>query len=330
VSKPTLTVILPVRNGEKFIADAIASVLNQTFGEFELWVLENGSDDSTVQIVKSINDRRLKLLELGPVGIQGALRYAIENAPSKWLARMDADDLMFPDRLQFQMNFLKQNPACVFVGTAYAILTPFGHILELPTRGYREVTKRELAGRRGFPDSSITFNRLAARDAGGVDTEFKKCDGLPLMFRLLTQGQAWSLGEHLQIYRLRPQSLSRNEDHDEESQKIHFKYAPEFFTPKLAKRPPQSFWRYIADLELLSGDLKTMRHALDNMKREGPYESEANGFPFKMPLGPLGRAYYRWRCRNGYRHRPDWEKLFSPFLKTSVPLSLAELTANIS
>ena len=66
----------------------------QSFSNFELWVLENGSDDDTADIVRSIVDPRLRLFELGPIGIQGALQYAIENAPTPWLARMDADDLM--------------------------------------------------------------------------------------------------------------------------------------------------------------------------------------------------------------------------------------------
>jgi len=129
MSKSQLTVILPVRNGEKFVAAAVASVLNQTFREFELWVLENGSDDGTAQIVRSIKDSRIKVFELGPVGVQGALQYGIENAPTEWLARMDADDLMFPNRLEMQMNFIKKNPRLVFAGTAHAILTPFGHII---------------------------------------------------------------------------------------------------------------------------------------------------------------------------------------------------------
>ena len=82
------------------IAQAIASTLNQTYTDFELWVLENGSNDRTAEIARSFTDPRIRVFELGPVGVGGAMQYAIENAPSEWLARMDADDLMFPDRLK--------------------------------------------------------------------------------------------------------------------------------------------------------------------------------------------------------------------------------------
>ena len=312
--KLQLTVILPVRNGREYIRAAVGSVLMQSFSNFELWVLENGSDDDTADIVRSIVDPRLRLFELGPVGIQGALQYAIENAPTPWLARMDADDLMFPGRLEAQMEFLKDNPDVVFLGTAYAFLTPFGHILELPTRGSRQVTKEELAGRRGFPDSSLVFNRLAAQEAGGVDQEFVKCDGLSLMFRLLSQGKAWALGDHLQLYRLRPDSLSKEHEHDEESRRIHHKYAPEFFRPYSEQPQRRSFWGMVAKLELLSGDIDAMKAAIQRTANEQNCVADVSGFPFNGAFGALGRAYYKWRYSGGVRHRSDWERLFAPLL----------------
>lgn len=309
-----ITVILPVRNGRDYVANAIRSVLAQSFKDFELWILENGSDDGTAEVIRTFADPRITLFELGPVGVQGALQYAIENAQTLWLARMDADDLMFPHRLERQIQFLRRNPATVFLGTAYAFLTPFGHIVEIPAREAREVTKEEVAGRRGFPDSSLVFNRLAALDAGGVDKDFMKCDGLPLMFRLLTQGKAWAVADHLQLYRLRPDSLSKEQEHDEESRQIHFKYAPEFFEPR-PEPVPRSFWKMVARLEMLSGDLRCVQRALDRMKEEGNFEAEANEFPFNNAFGALGRAYYKWRYSGGYRRRPDWEKLFSSLLE---------------
>lgn len=81
-------------------------------------------------MARRFTDPRLKVLELGPIGFQGAIQYAIEHASSDWLARMDADDLMFPNRLRRQMDVIDQNPKLAFVGTAYALLTPFGHIFE--------------------------------------------------------------------------------------------------------------------------------------------------------------------------------------------------------
>ena len=104
---PPITVVLPAHNAEATIASAIASTLQQSYTDFELWVLENGSHDRTAAIARSFSDPRVRVFELGPVGVLGALQYAIENAPSEWLARLDADDLMFPKRLEVQMDFIK-------------------------------------------------------------------------------------------------------------------------------------------------------------------------------------------------------------------------------
>jgi glycosyltransferase involved in cell wall biosynthesis len=317
MSKSQLTVILPVRNGEKFVAAAVASVLNQTFREFELWVLENGSDDGTAQIVRSIKDSRIKVFELGPVGVQGALQYGIENAPTEWLARMDADDLMFPNRLEMQMNFIKKNPRLVFAGTAHAILTPFGHIIErVLTAGTREVTKDLLvSNQRFFVDPSVVFNRYAALAAGGADFDFPNVDGVPLLFRLLTQGEGWEMAEHLHLYRLRPGSLSRNKQHREQARRVRLKYAPELIKTEPEEIRAQSVWQFIARLELLSGNTKSVRRAIDFMKRDGAFESEAKGLLWRSFLGAPGRIYYRWQNRCRYRHRSDWEDLFAPLLR---------------
>src|SRR5262245_41631008 len=160
-TSPFLTIVMPAHNAEATIAQAIASTLRQTYTDFELWVLENGSHDRTAEIARGFSDPRVRVFELGPVRVQGALQYAIENASSEWLARMDADDLMFPNRIEVQMDCIKGNPSMAFVGTAPAILTPFGHIFEpVLTSSSREVTTELLACyKRFFADGSVIFNR---------------------------------------------------------------------------------------------------------------------------------------------------------------------------
>ncbi len=311
MSKSRLTVILPVRNGEKFITAAINSVLDQTFKDFELWVLENGSEDNTAQIVRSIKDSRIRLFQLGPVGVQGALQFALENAPTEWVARMDADDLMFPERLQTQVDFVHRNPDIVFVGTAYALLTPFGHVFEpIVTSNTREVTKELLAHNlRFFGDPTIVFNRRAALKAGGADFDFPKVDGVPLLFRLLTQGSGWEIANHLHLYRIRPASLSRGKEHIEQAHRIRLKYARELMTETNPPRQ-QSVWRLVANLELLCGDLKSIRRALHRVKKEQPWSIKEKLFLVHRFLDETGFLPHRFQSRRRYRYRRDWEELF--------------------
>jgi glycosyltransferase involved in cell wall biosynthesis len=317
-ASPPVTVVLPAHNAEATIAQAIASTLQQSYTDFELWVLENGSNDHTAEIARGFSDPRVRVFELGPVRVQGALQYGIENASSDWLARMDADDLMFPNRLEVQMDFIKTNPDIAFVGTASAILTPFNHIFEpIFTSGSREVTTELLTCyKRFFADGSVVFNRRAALDTGGVDFEFTGgVDGVALFFSLLTKGKGWEIAEHLYLYRLQPGSLSRAKDHAEQGYRVRAKYAPQFLAhiPK-PPREPSSVWRSIAGLELLAGDGRAVRRAADFL--EGEYASTARRVRWLSYLGRLGYVCFRWRnpSKYRYRRRPDWEELFAPLL----------------
>jgi glycosyltransferase involved in cell wall biosynthesis len=313
-SNPSLTVVLPAHNAEATIAPAIASTLNQSYTDFELWVLENGSTDATAEVARSFSDSRLRVFELGPVGFQGALQYAIENSESEWLARMDADDLMFPHRLKVEMQVIAQRPELVFVGSHYAFLTPFGSIFErLLTVPSRDVDTSRLSKGRFFADPSTIFRRRIALDAGGVDPEFTSGD-LPLLFRLLTYGKGCEIAEPLYLYRIQPNSMSRSIEAQRQSIRARSKYAPQTVDPSAQARDEVSAWGFIAGLELLAGNGPAVRRAADYHEETG---TKANWARWLSYFGRLGYQYYRlWDCSGfRYRHRPDWESLFKPLLE---------------
>jgi glycosyltransferase involved in cell wall biosynthesis len=312
-SYPPLTVILPAHNAENTIAQAIASTLNQTYTDFDIWVLENGSNDRTAEIARSFTDPRVRVFELGPVGLRGAMQYAIENARSEWLARMDADDLMFPDRLRVQMSFIQKRPEFVFVGTAFAILTPFGHIFQrVLSSPSREVNVSLLSKGKFFANSSTLFRRRVALEVSFVDPEFAM-DDIPMWFRMLARGRAWEIAEVLQLYRVRPNSWSQDMNFYRVQHRAREKYAPQFRNrfPKIEKRV--SRWFEIADLELMSGDNMAVRCAADHLEKDG-FASAAKLLRWRTYVGPLSQTYHRWRNRNYYRQRLDWEQLFAPIL----------------
>src|SRR5512147_287645 len=116
MTNPQLTVVMPAHNAETTIAAAIRSILCQSYSEFELWVLESNSTDRTAEVARSFMDPRVKVFELGSLSFQDTLAYGLEKAQSEWLARMDADDLSFPERLQEQMTVIEQHPDLVLVG----------------------------------------------------------------------------------------------------------------------------------------------------------------------------------------------------------------------
>jgi glycosyltransferase involved in cell wall biosynthesis len=107
---PPVSVILPAYNCEKFIGKAIQSVLKQTFTDFELIVLNDGSTDNTESVIQTFNDTRIVYLKNPDnKGLIYTLNKMITHANGKYLARMDADDICLPERLDLQKTFLDQN-----------------------------------------------------------------------------------------------------------------------------------------------------------------------------------------------------------------------------
>src|SRR5580698_3447780 len=101
---PRISIVMPVWNGETYLAATLESVLTQTFTDFELIVVDDGSTDATLGILKSCPDPRLRVFQLEHGGIVKALNHGLAQARSEWIARQDADDISLPRRLERQWN----------------------------------------------------------------------------------------------------------------------------------------------------------------------------------------------------------------------------------
>lgn len=100
---PEISVIIPAYNAEKFIAEAITSVLNQTFGDLEIIVVNDGSTDNTLDVLKQYTDPRLSYYDIKNSGVSFARNYAVKKSAGKWLAFIDADDIWDPNKLEEQL-----------------------------------------------------------------------------------------------------------------------------------------------------------------------------------------------------------------------------------
>ncbi|MEO1431373.1 MAG: glycosyltransferase [Cyanobacteria bacterium J06633_8] len=110
VTMPLISVIVPVYNGEKTIKETIESVLNQTFVNLELIVIDDGSQDSTLNVVYDIKDSRLKVFSYKNAGVAISRNRGIEKASGEFIAFLDADDLWTSDKLEAQLKALESNP----------------------------------------------------------------------------------------------------------------------------------------------------------------------------------------------------------------------------
>lgn len=118
MNKPAISGLMPVYNGEKYIAEAIDSILSQTYQNFELVIIDDGSTDSTYDIIKSYNDSRIQLYRLEEnVGVGKALNFGLSKIQGHYIANFAADDIYYPERLQKQKDYLDNNPDITLVSS---------------------------------------------------------------------------------------------------------------------------------------------------------------------------------------------------------------------
>ena len=113
-----VTVLMPVYNGERYLREAIDSILDQSFRDFEFLILDDGSTDGTADIIRSYRDERIRFLANPErLRLSGALNRGMAEARGSFIARMDADDIARPHRLARQLAFLRRNPEVGICGT---------------------------------------------------------------------------------------------------------------------------------------------------------------------------------------------------------------------
>ncbi|MFA6339053.1 MAG: glycosyltransferase family 2 protein [Candidatus Paceibacterota bacterium] len=107
---PKVTVLMPVYNSEKYLREAIDSILNQTFKDFEFLIINDGSTDKSSEIIKSYKDSRIRLIEnLENLGMADNFNKGIELAQGEYVVRMDSDDISLPNRIETQVDFMDKN-----------------------------------------------------------------------------------------------------------------------------------------------------------------------------------------------------------------------------
>lgn len=127
---PKISVIMPVYNSEKFLKEAIESILNQSFKDFEFIILNDGSSDSSEEIIKTFSDQRIIYIKNEQnVGLPKVLNQGIRQAKGDFIARMDADDVSLKERLALQYKFLTNHPEIDIIGTNVRLINAEGLVI---------------------------------------------------------------------------------------------------------------------------------------------------------------------------------------------------------
>lgn len=193
---------MPVYNAERFVAEAVASILGQTFDDFELLVLDDGSQDRSLAAVEAAcaGDPRVRIIRSSHAGLVARLREGIAEARAEFLARQDADDLSRPDRFARQVDYLQRHPECSALSAGTLLVDPDGRpIRERPApRDHAAIESRLLSGRGdAIVHSAAMFRRADLIAAGGYRPETEPAEDVDLYLRLAERGRLANLPEIL-------------------------------------------------------------------------------------------------------------------------------------
>jgi glycosyltransferase involved in cell wall biosynthesis len=204
-SKPPLSVVMPVHNALPYLDDAIASILNQTFSDFEFAIFDDGSTDGSTEKLRewALRDSRIRLIEtatnLGPV-LSSQRVAAAAKAPI--IARMDADDLCHPDRLRQQLDVLREYPDAGLVACLCDVIDREGRNIRGPDL-WRLLRKSPMAP---FPHGAIMYRRDAFDAVGGYRSECEYWEDQDLVVRMSVISTIMVIPHSLYVVRQTPTS----------------------------------------------------------------------------------------------------------------------------
>ena len=211
-SSPRVSVILPAYNAARYLRPAVESILYQSFADFELIAVDDGSTDDTKLILKrfAARDARVKLISRPNTGYVRAMQDAIHASQGEYLARMDADDLAHPARLTMQVAHLDAHLDVSVVGSSYDLIDDAGRYLRTQTQPADDATLQQqcLAGTTPICHPTALIRRSDFDRVGGYDPAACPAEDLDLWLRLGEIGKLACLPDRLMKYRLHPNSVS--------------------------------------------------------------------------------------------------------------------------
>lgn len=208
---PRVSVLIAVYNAGQFLGQAIASVLSQTYRDFELIAVDDFSTDNSLAILQSFDDPRIRIIQHDAnLGASIARNDALAEARGEFIAILDADDVCAPERLERQVAFLDANPNVGLVGCGIYDNTDVNgtvlHRSQLPLDN--ATIQQTLMNEWCFLHSSIMFRKSLQEVVGGYREAFEPAEDHDFVLRILELCHAHNLPEPLVSYRLNPKGLS--------------------------------------------------------------------------------------------------------------------------
>jgi hypothetical protein len=207
-----VTVLMPVYRGGKHLAAALDGLRAQTYKDFEVLVVDDGSDDGSRDVVRSYQGLSIRLVENGErLGLTATLNRGLRLTESELIARHDADDLSEPRRLERQIAFLERHPEVVVLGTQCRVVDEQGRYVErLEKPCSLDGLRWEMLFENGFIHTSVMFRRAVVLDEfGGYDESYRFCQDFDLWSRMMGSKAVANLDEALVSWRVQAGSMTQ-------------------------------------------------------------------------------------------------------------------------
>lgn len=210
---PKVSVVIPAYNAMKYLPTTLESVLKQTYSDFEVLIINDGSSDGIGDWVAGLIDARIKLISQENQGLPGARNTGISQAQGEYIAFLDADDLWEPTKLEKQVQCLEHQPAAGVVYTWSLLVDEHGNPTGRVHAGHGEgnIWQQLLLGKDPIANgSSAMVRRCCFEKAGLFDTSLKSAEDLDMWIRIAADYPFAGIKEPLTLYRQYPDSMSKN------------------------------------------------------------------------------------------------------------------------
>ncbi|MCX6810607.1 MAG: glycosyltransferase [Candidatus Berkelbacteria bacterium] len=304
-TEPKISVLMPVYNAEKYLAETINSVLNQSYLNFEFIIVNDCSTDSSLEIIRKYqkNDQRIKVVSLAKnIGVAGALNAGLKICSGKFVARVDADDPCKNDRFEKQLKYLKKHPRVFLVASNVTKINQSGkHLVQSLPRFFSACKSRKILERRNFIYHSSVFFRRDKKIS--YREKILHCEDYDLYLRLLSDNKRMVvLLQRLIKYRAVANSVTRK--NNEKLVLFHWQ-ACKFY--KERKRTGSDSYNQFDPNEILKIDTKKI--------------IDKRLFSYRIIFNFANNQFFQARknCQKYFKHFGSFNKYYFYYLLTFFP-----------
>ena len=208
---PKISVIMPVYNGDKYLKEAVDSILNQTFSDFEFIIIDDGSTDNTEQIIKSYDDKRILYIKNEQnLGVAESLNKGLDMAKGEYIARMDADDISLPERFEKQLQYMERHKNIAVCGSSIECFGAVKNKRSTAPCGKKKIRLSLLIKSGVFHPTVIMRRSIIEKEHYRYNAYYDKVEDFELWTRVAVKYRINNIKEVLLRYRIHSNQVTRN------------------------------------------------------------------------------------------------------------------------